>query len=50
VIDPVVVTRPTWINSVNHTAPSGPAVIPDGLSPYGFLYSVIDPAVVMRPI
>jgi hypothetical protein len=55
VIAPVVVIRPTPAlgNSVhvNHSAPSGPDVIPLGpLLGVGTANSVITPAVVMRPI
>ena len=52
---PAVVIRPIFgglaANSVNHSAPSGPAVISSG--PLGFVgsgYSVIVPPVVIRPI
>src|SRR5580658_1591484 len=52
--DPAVVTRPIWLppllNSVNHSAASGPAVIHPGLPAKGTPYSVTDPVVVMRPI
>jgi hypothetical protein len=53
VMTPVVVVRPMLFPrySVNHSAPSGPAVIPEGkLFAVGTGYSVITPAVVMRPI
>src|SRR5467141_4060658 len=39
------------VNSVNHSAPSGPVVMPSGgLRGVGIGNSVITPAVVMRPI
>src|SRR5262245_27375207 len=50
---PVVVMRPMLFPSasVNHSAPSGPAVIPPGALPaVGIGYSVKVPLVVMRPI
>ena len=50
---PSVVMRPILLplSSVNHSAPSGPAVMPYGmLSAPGSAYSVISPAVVIRPI
>ena len=50
---PAVVIRPTLFpfSSVNQSAPSGPAVIPDGwLDGVGTVNSVIVPPVVMRPI
>ena len=52
-IAPAVVMRPILLplNSVNHSAPSGPAVMPKGSLPaVGIGNSVITPAVVMRPI
>src|ERR1700722_18710601 len=52
VIRPAVVMRPIlpWKVSVNHSAPSGPAVIPKGSLLTVAEYSVIIPAVVIRPI
>jgi hypothetical protein len=54
VMTPVVVMRPILPgkpDSVNHSAPSGPAVMPDGLPRVvGIGNSVMRPAVVMRPI
>ena len=52
---PAVVARPTRfcpiLASVNHSAPSAPAAMPDGLlSRVGVGNSVITPAVVMRPM
>lgn len=50
---PAVVIRPILLPlpSVNHNAPSGPAVMPAGeLFAVGTGYSVITPAVVIRPI
>src|SRR5580658_3687672 len=50
---PAVVIRPTWLrpSSVNHSAPSGPAVMPKGELPaLGSGYAVRLPEVVMRPI
>ena len=52
VITPDVVIRPILLladPSVNHSAPSGPAVMPDGPPP-GMGYSMITPEVVIRPI
>jgi hypothetical protein len=54
-ISPAVVIRPTLPaegkNSVNHSAPSGPFVIPMGELPdVGTVNSVSAPDVVMRPI
>src|SRR5580658_4583784 len=48
---PVVVMRAILLpfHSVNHNAPSGPAVIPKGWLGDGMGYSVIVPAMVMRP-
>ena len=53
VTTPGVVMRPILLalDSVNQSAPSGPAVIPcTALSAVGTAYSVIDPPVVMLPI
>jgi hypothetical protein len=52
VITPSVVMRPMALLSVNHNAPSGPAVMPTGLiqQPPKGVYSVIVPEVVIRPI
>src|SRR5258708_34975930 len=50
---PAVVTRPILLpfSSVNHRAPSGPAVIPWGvLLAVGMMNSLTTPAVVIRPI
>src|ERR1035438_9322687 len=50
---PDLVDRPSWVtaDSVNHSAPSRPAVIPKRpLLAVGTGYSVIAPAVVIRPI
>src|ERR1700690_4010358 len=48
VTTPDVVMRPKPRLLVNHKAPSGPAMIPDGPVTWG--YSVMAPAVVIRPI
>jgi len=48
-----VVMRPIWLAaySVNHSAPSGPTVIPDGeLDLVGMGYKVPTEAAVMRPM
>src|SRR5258705_1447076 len=53
VTNPSVVIRPIFwaFTSVNHSAPSGPVVIPYGsLLAVGIAYSVIAPEVVIRPI
>src|SRR5258707_13410636 len=53
VITPAVVIRPILLPtcSANHSAPSGPVVMPAGVPPaVGIGNSVITPAVVMRPI
>jgi hypothetical protein len=48
---PAVVIRPILPPSVNHSAPSGPAVMPWGkLLAVGIINSVMTPAVVIRPI
>ena len=36
--------------AVNHSAPSGPATMPNGALPAGSANDVVSPAVVMRPI
>jgi hypothetical protein len=53
VMVPVVVIRPIWLPlcSVNHSAPSGPAVMPKSpLLAVGIVNSVMVPVVVIRPI
>src|ERR1035438_10106471 len=51
-ITPAVVMRPMLLapGIVNHRAPSGPAVIPNGPTSAGIGNSVITPVVVMRPM
>src|ERR1700722_639715 len=53
VMDPATVMRPILLPkySVNHSAPSGPVVIPYGsLCGVGMAYSLNDPVVVTRPM
>ena len=47
---PVLVMRPTLPASVNHTAPSGPPVMPSRLFVFGTEYSLTTPFIEIRPM